>query len=143
MQIKRAIGASVLTYIASFILGSIFAISAGINLAETQAIPPSMWYLAAVSAIVFAAGFAYWYFRSPKTHPCAKEGLLLGITMIITGFVLDMITFLPLLTHPDPFGPILDYYSSPFFWSTLALILGVTSLTGWWLGKKASASTKS
>ena len=130
MNIKRAIGASVMAYIASFIVGTLVAVAFGIDLAGTQEIPPLMWYAGAVASIVFSAGAAWWYFRSPSVAPSAKAGLYLGVVMIITGFVLDFITLLPLWTHENPLEPILGYYLAPMFWVTLALVLAATTLTG-------------
>lgn len=132
---------SVLAYLGSFIVASIVALTAGINLAETQEIPPMLWYTGAVTAIVFAVAFAFWYYRSPKTKPSVKTGLQFGLVMILTGFALDFITFLPLFTHEDPLGPILDYYLSPFFWVTLILILVATAGVGKYLETKAAEPT--
>jgi hypothetical protein len=141
MNIKRAIGASVMAYVASFIVGTIVAVVFGIDLAETGEVPPLMWYVGAVASMVFAVGAAWWYFRSPAVVPSAKSGLYLGIVMISTGFVLDFITLLPLWTHENPLEPILDYYLAPMFWVSLVLVLAATTLTGTYVySKKSSAS---
>jgi drug/metabolite transporter (DMT)-like permease len=136
MNIKRAIGASVMAYIASFIIGVIVIVVFGIDLGETQEIPPLMWYAGAIASIVFAAGFALWYFRSLKVEPSEKAGLYLGVVMITTGFILDFVTLLPLFTHEDPVGPLLDYYLAPMFWVTLLLVLLATTLTGKYIRSK-------
>lgn len=130
MNYKRAVGLSVLAYLSSFIVATIVAVAFGINLAETQAIPPLLWYIGAFTAILFAFIFVKLYYRSKKIKPNAKSGLKFGIVMIVTGFALDMVTFLPLFTHEDPLGPILDYYLNPLFWFTLVLILVTTTYTG-------------
>lgn len=131
---------SVLAYIASLAVGIAVMVVYGIDLGETQAIPPEMWYAGAITAIIFAALFAAWYFRSPKVDASAQEGLKFGLVMIVTGFVLDLVSFLPLLTHEDPYDPILEYYSSPFFWVTLVLVVVAAALTGNFLGAKKSTN---
>jgi hypothetical protein len=138
INLKRAILASIMAYIASLIVGIIVAIGAGINLGETQEIPPLLWYVGSIAAIIFAGVFAFWYFRSPSISPSAKTGLYFGIVMIVTGFTLDLITLLPLLTHENPLEPILGYYLAPMFWVTLLLILATTSLIGKYLAIKKS-----
>lgn len=134
MNIKRAIGASVLAYLASLVVGIVVAVIFDINLEETEAVPPILWYTGAITAVFFVGVFSFWYFRSPSTTPSASEGFRLGLVMIATGFLLDFITLLPLFTHEDPFGPMLEYYLDPFFLGTLVLVLGVTTLVGRHLG---------
>lgn len=130
MKIRRAVGISILAYLASLAIGTIVAVVAGIDLAETQAIPPLLWYTGAVVSIIFAVLFARWYFRGDGVLSGAGEGLRFGFVMIATGFVLDFVTFLPLLTHDDPWGSILTYYTDPLFWGTVGLVLVATTLTG-------------
>jgi len=136
MHLKRAIGISVLAYLASFVVGSVVGVLMGIDFAETQEIPAVMWYVGAVTSVVFSVLFAFWYFRSPKTTSSAKEGVKFGVVMILTGFALDIAAFLPLLRHEDPFGPILAYYGEPFFWISVLLVLAGATLAGKLKAKK-------
>ena len=123
-------------YIASFIVGIITAVIFGIDLGQTQEIPPILWYTGAFASVIIASGFAFWYFHSPKVSPGAKAGFSLGVIMIITGFILDFMTLLPLLTHDNPWEPILGYYLAPLFWVTLLLVLLATTLTGKYIASK-------
>ena len=136
MNFKRAVGLSVLAYFASFVIGIAVAVVAGIDVAETQAIPPLMWYAGAIAAIVFAVVFTRWYFRSPTVVPSAKAGFLFGLTMVVTGFVLDVVMLLPLLAHDDPWTPILAYYFNPFFLLTLVFVISATTYVGKHLGSR-------
>lgn len=130
MNIKRAIGLSILAYIATFVVGALVAVVSGVDLGEIQEAPTILWVTGALVSVAFAWAFAWWYFRSPKTIASPRNGLLFGLVMIATGFILDFVTFLPLVTREDPWGSILAYYFNPFFWGTVVLVVITTTLVG-------------
>jgi len=136
MNIKRAIGASLLTYVASILIGLVTMVLFGVSMAETQEIPPLLWYVGAVSSIVLASAFTFWYFRGKGLKPSMNEGLKLGGAMIATGFVMDAITLLPVLQHEEGLSQIMEYYSDPMFWVTVALVVAAAGFTGMYLEKK-------
>jgi magnesium-transporting ATPase (P-type) len=141
MIYKRAIGMSVLAYISSLIVGIIVAVVSGIDLETSQEISPIMWYAGAISSILFAIIFSVWYFKSPKIHSNMKAGLRFGGVMIITGFVLDFITIVPLYVKEKTLEPMFSYYQSPWFWITIILVVFTAGLTGKFLKKSSETNS--
>ena len=138
MNLKRAIGFSVLAYVATFIIGIIAAVSIGLDSAEVEDIPTSMWIVGLISAVVLVKLAAWLYFRSPSVPASGRNGFLFGIIAVITGFVLDIATVLP----TGSLNTLWDYYANMYFWITVVAIIIVTTLLGARLGvKKASGNS--
>ncbi len=117
MNIKRAIGISVAIYLAFFVVMSISALI--------------MWYVLPFVVILFVCVGAFWYFKSPTVSASARQGFYFGLTILLIGFVLDILSVLPTLSKGDGLlKSLLDYYSQPLFWVMLVLILLVATLTG-------------
>lgn len=132
---------SILAYIASIIVGIIVAIAANIDTSNSEGIPPLVWYAGSIGSVIFTVLFALWYFHSPKTARNAKEGLKFGVTMIVTGFILDMLTMIPMAVSKQSLDPILTYYLNPWFWLTIILVLAGATITGHYLKPKAPQAT--
>ena len=136
MNLKRAIGISLLTYISTFIVGMVAALIMGLDLTSTDAPPPEMFYISAVAAVVIAALFSVWYFKGKGIEKNAKQGLFFGITLIIIGFIMDIITFIPYVLGGGSYNDLFSYYANPVFLVTLVLILGTPAAIGHFLSKK-------
>lgn len=136
MNIKRAIGIALLTYIATFIVGILAAIVIGIDLTVETTPPPEMIYVAAFAAVVIAGIFSVWYFKGKSVEVNAKQGLFFGGVMIIIGFIMDIVTFIPYVASGGSYDDILKYYSDPVFWVTLILVLVTPAAVGHILQKK-------
>ncbi len=131
---KRAIGFAVLAYVASFITGIVTAMVLGVDLASTD-VPNSLWYVGMLMAVIIMKIVTMLYFKPKKLKPSFQSGLELGIVTVVVGFVLDMLIIIP--TYNQGGSEIIStYYTTPFFWMTLALVAVTPAATGWFLAKK-------
>lgn len=131
MNIKRAIGASILTYITTFIAGIIFAKTLGVTDPSVDQVPVLLWILGIAAAICFTWIFSKWYFKSSRVTSGSRQGLILGVIMILVGFVLDVLTVLPSTgSLGEGLALLGDYYGQWFFWVTVILIISTTTYVG-------------
>lgn len=131
MHFKRAIGISVLIYIVSMVLGMIVCSFLGITPDITQPIPMKMWLITAIISVGLSVGGAFWYFQNKAIKPSLQTGLQFGGSVVIVGFVLDLLFFLSLSTQGyEPLAVMSTYYRQPPFWITLALILVGSTVVG-------------
>lgn len=144
MFTKRQIVFSLLAYFFTFIVGIIFSILFHfdpVNNPEQAANPPLVFCLATiVGSIVISAGIAYLYFthRKPKLKASVNSGLKLGITMVVVGFILDLIMFLPMVLSLGGPGLLIEYYQKWYFIvALLGVVAGATGM-GYWLEQKKS-----
>jgi lysylphosphatidylglycerol synthetase-like protein (DUF2156 family) len=106
----------------------------GIVASMMQGIPMEMWIASAVSAVALSIAGAYWYFLGKTTQASFRQGLFVGLTFVLTGFVLDLAFFLSLSAEGyDPLKAMAMYYSRWPFWLTLVLILMGSAGMGSWL----------
>ncbi len=137
MNYKRAAGIGILIYFVTLLIGGIASAALGIKMEDMSAIPMEMWMISACIAVALSLGGAYWYFMGKGLKPSLQAGFQFGVTMVLIGFILDILMFLPLATQgKNPLSELGVYYSQPAFWLTLALILAGSSAMGMWLEKK-------
>lgn len=136
MNLKRAIGIGFLTYIATFAVGIIAALAMGLDMTSTDTPPPEMFYISAIAAVIIASLFSLWYFKGKNVETNAKQGFIFGIVLILIGFAMDFITFIPYVTSGGSYNDLLAYYSNPIFLITLVLILVTPAVVGHILSKK-------
>tara|TARA_Y100000310_G_scaffold172170_2_gene172305 strand:+ start:7567 stop:7974 length:408 start_codon:yes stop_codon:yes gene_type:complete len=134
MNVKRAIWISILAYITTFIVGIITATIMGIDLESASTLPSSVWFVTIILSAVVIGAFSFWYFK--KVKPSAKEGLLLGITFIIVGTVLDIAIIIPYILASDSPSDIMAYYANPMFWVSLLIVIAAAAGVGHYLQKK-------
>jgi hypothetical protein len=120
------------------ILGMIVCSIMGIQLDQaTMVLPMEMWLITAFISVLASIGATYWYFKGKNLKANAKHGLYFGTSIVIAGFLLDLLFFWSLSFQGfDPIMVLKGYYSQPMFWLTLALILAGSSGTGYWLESK-------
>lgn len=141
MNLKRAIGISIVIYVASMLFGMVACSILGIQPDMTKPIPLEMWVISSVSSVVFAALGAVWYFRGKNLKPSLREGFRFGVSVIVVGFILDFLFFLSLMfENYDPFAAMGMYYQQLPFWITIALVVVVSGLVGMWLEKQKKSS---
>ncbi|PIR38320.1 MAG: hypothetical protein COV34_01800 [Candidatus Zambryskibacteria bacterium CG10_big_fil_rev_8_21_14_0_10_42_12] len=142
MKIKRAFLASMYTYLASLAVAIIGAFIFNAGTADPNEIHPVLWIVGVLGPIVFAWIFSTWYFRGSHVAQGRGQGLLLGILMIITGFVLDVITVLPTAGGFDNAITLLvSYYTQWAFWVTAVLVIFMCVLVGGNVRQAASSSS--
>ena len=135
MNLKRAISIVLLVYIVTFILTLTFAALIGVDNTDPESIPTSLWIIGIILAIGLTTWGASFYFKSKKTTPSAKQGLIFGIITLLVGFALDFTTA-GLGAGQEGINSLLDYYSQSYFLITLVLLLGSTTLVGYLKAKK-------
>lgn len=137
MNYKRSILIALAVYFATLVVGGIVSASMGIQMTDVTAIPMNVWIISAVLAAVFSAAGAFWYFKGKNTNPSTETGFKFGLIMVISGFILDFLMFLPLASQgKNPLTELGKYYSQPIFWVTLLLVLAGATGMGMWLQKK-------
>lgn len=124
MNFKRGILISIALYIATMIVGIILTISANLNLSG-QSIPTVYWIITIATTVLLTCLASIWYFSKAKRSP--TEGLKLGVTFILVGFVLDLIFF---LTQNNAVEIMKQYYSSISFYLVLAIVIASAVFVG-------------
>jgi len=130
MNVKRAIGVGLLTYLVSFILGIIVMFAMGVDPSQGSEIPKSAFIVNIIITLILAGLFTLFYFKDKKIKRNAKEGFLFGIVLIIMGFILDVIIFTLTSIMTSTQINILEYYSNPIFWLALILFVLTTTIVG-------------
>lgn len=130
MKIKRALGASAYTYIAALAVGIIGAFIFSAEPGQTE-MPVGMWLIGLLAPIFFAWIFSLWYFRGSRVAQGRSQGIMLGVTMIIVGFILDILTVLPTAGgFSGAFTILSDYYTQWIFWFVAILVVLTCMLVG-------------
>ena len=126
MRLKRAIWTGVFLWIAAFIVGlilswALFGFEGVPDLANTSYLISGL-----VLLLILVWLAAKHYFKDKKAKRSAKEGLKLGITFLIVGFVLDIAMLLVVSKVEE----LLSYYTTSFFLIALILMVGVPAIVG-------------
>ena len=142
MFTKRQIAFSLLAYVVTFLFSIIFSIAFQfdpINNPEQAANPPLLFCLVNIfGSIAISAGVTYLYFthKKPKIKATLNNGLKLGVTMVLIGFVLDLIMFLPMVLSIGSLNMLVEYYQKWYFIAALlGVVAGATGI-GYWLEQK-------
>jgi hypothetical protein len=128
MILGRAIWMSVLVYIASFIIGILFAVVLGAG-TEIDSVPTSVWLAGAAASVLLMWGFTLWYFRDRRIVGSPREGFLFGVTAVIVGVLFDLLLFIPVMISGGA-GMLLSYWSDWRFLLTVLLVLLTPTLVG-------------
>lgn len=136
----RAVGISLLLYIATFIVGIVCGVVLGHDMSSMANIPASFWYIGMVAAVILTAVFTLWYFKNSAITPSAKSGAFFGLTAIVLSSALDFILF----SVGNSGGAEADlgaYYGDFRFWIILLLVLGTAKVVGHLKRPKAPQNT--
>ena len=128
MNFKRGIFIGLALYLITFIVGIVLTVIVQIIFDSLQNMPTTYWIITIVVTVILTSLASLWYFNKAKRN--IIEGLKLGITFIIIGFVLDLLFFIPLFLKSSGTQIILQYYSTPSFYITLALVIATTAFIG-------------
>ncbi|MBS3083478.1 hypothetical protein J4423_01600 [Candidatus Pacearchaeota archaeon] len=128
MNLKRGILIGLALYLITFIVGIVLTVIAQINFESLQNMPTTYWIITIIVTVILTSLTSLWYFSKAERN--IIEGLKLGITFAIIGFVLDLLFFIPLFLKSSGTQIILQYYSTPSFYITLALVIATTSFIG-------------
>lgn len=130
MKVRRAIGFAVLTYILTMIVGVIVGMIIGFENIDMTNPPIWMYVVSGVTAALFGRRMSYLYFRSPKVAKGIKYGAYLGLYMVATGCVLDILSWSGEYAKTGSFDGLWVYYSNPCFRIALIVIFLVCVRSG-------------
>lgn len=125
MNLKRGILISLALYATTMILGIILTITANIGLASPQSISTVYWIITIVATVLLTCLASIWYFSKAKKSP--MEGLKLGVTFVVVGFILDLLFF---FTQDNATQIMKQYYSSISFYLVLAIVVASAVFIG-------------
>jgi len=136
MNLKKAVGITVLVYLSTFILGSFIAFAMGMNITSMTDVPPEFWFVSFALTVILVGIGSFWYFKDKKVTPSAKEGALLGVVMVVISFALDFALIIPVILTTEMPIDMISYYTNPMFWTAIVLLFATTTVVGWHKGKK-------
>ena len=125
MKIKRGILIGLVLYFASLIINVILTITSKINLGQSQSISTTYWVIIIVTTVILTGLASIWYFN--KANRNAKEGLKLGITFVIVGFIIDLLFF---LTQSGGIQVMKEYYTNLSIYLVLILVVATCIFIG-------------
>ena len=130
MKLKRAIGIAVVLYIVTFIVGVILTLVAKEALQAQQNAQTTYWLITIVVTVLLTGLASLWYFNGKGITRNVLEGLKLGLTFLITGFVLDMVSLIPAFITTRSTQGLFEYYKNPTFYLIVLLVIGTTVFVG-------------
>jgi uncharacterized membrane protein YfcA len=125
MNLKRGILIALILYVTTMIIGVALTIITKINLLSPQDIPTTYWIITIITTVILTSLASILYFNKAKRN--SKEGLNLGITFVITGFIIDILLF---LTQKRGVLLIKQYYSNISFYIVLVLVVATCVFIG-------------
>jgi len=129
MYPMRTALAGAFAYVLLFISGVGLTFLLKTPLVPGSPVPTSFLTAQIILSVITGFIVAYWYFRSPLTTPSIRNGFLLGIVLVITGFVFDLLLFSPALIKGYPLSEIVSLYTEPLFWASLVSLVCATTVT--------------
>ena len=107
------------------VVGIVLTLITKINISSPQEIPTTYWIITIITTVLLTSLASIWYFNKAKRN--AKEGIKLGITFIITGFIMDLLFF---MTQEGGIQLIKGYYSNISFYIVLILVVSTCIFIG-------------
>lgn len=133
---KRALIWAVLTYFGSFVIGMIYSLITGYDPSQSVEQPLSFCLTIIAGSVVMALVGSYFYFTyKNKIKASLNDGLKFGVTLMIVGFVLDALLFIPYVLSQGKADMIFSYYGKWYFWFALAGVVLVSGAVGHYLAK--------
>lgn len=125
MKLKRGILIALALYASTMVVGIVLTLITKINISSPQEIPTTYWIITIITTVLLTSLASIWYFNKAKRN--AKEGIKLGITFIITGFIMDLLFF---MTQEGGIQLIKGYYSNISFYIVLILVVSTCIFIG-------------
>ncbi len=122
MNIKRGILIALALYLANFLVGIIFTILAKKYLFFFQNNPTLYWIITISITVILTCIASIWYFNKKEIKRNIKESLKLGLVFIATGFIIDLLFFIPASISHEA-GLLIEHYSRPFYYINLVLVI--------------------
>lgn len=126
MRLKRAISIGAILWLSALVLGLIVVgITMEVSPHSTKTVTAGTISIALLSAVA-----AHWYFKDNKTRISANEGLIVGVIFVVVGSLLDLATFLLVISQGGSSEQILSYYASPLFVVGVLIVIVMATLIG-------------
>jgi len=125
VKLKRGILIALALYASTMVVGIVLTLITKINISSPQEIPTTYWIITIITTVLLTSLASIWYFNKAKRN--AKEGIKLGITFIITGFIMDLLFF---MTQEGGIQLIKGYYSNISFYIVLILVVSTCIFIG-------------
>ena len=135
MNIKRAIIFSFFTFVSVFVIDRLFTWS--LDLSNYSGIFPLVDVVMSLSTVFLSGLFTLIYFRLPSIRKKIKDGLIMGVLIMATFFMVDMVIILRIYWGASINWSILSsYYTTLTFFITVVLTLVMTTTVGWFKEKE-------
>src|SRR3989344_4462462 len=142
MTLRKAFLLGLLAYAISFGVSIIILTVLDIKPAAGDEIPRSAYILGMLAAVIITLICSVWYFKGEKAS--AEEGFKVGITLVLFGFLLDIVFFaLTATTTPGAKEIFIEYYTNIYFWLTIALVIVTAAVVGHFKKKTITVVKKS
>ncbi len=129
LHFKRALGFSLLFYLASFVLFALMSVAFGTSLDTAPNNVPVFQYVTYLLVLIPAILVcAKWYFR--KFQPSTRRGLLLGIVALVISFALDQILVVVSMPREEGVKMLSSIYTDWKFYTTMVILIGTATYTG-------------
>lgn len=135
MNYKRAITAGLMAFLINILFMLFAAVIFAPDIAEGQ-IPQNVWYFGMATAMLATTITTVWYFRDKKTKKTPKNGIMLGFIILVVSFILDGLSYIPFMNDEAITEHINTYYTSPFFWATMGLVVITSTGVAKYLSEK-------
>ncbi len=130
MNIKRGILIALALYLVNFIIGVISTILAKIYPSFFfQNNPTAYWIITISIPVLLTCMASIGYFNKNGIKRNIKEGLKLGLVFIVTGFIIDLLFFIPVIISNGTIS-LIEFYSRPLYYINLLLIIASSIFIG-------------
>lgn len=128
MNIKRALGFSVLLYLSTFVVFGVFSLIPGLTLVEGNQMTFNAYIANWIIMIPVILIFAKWYFR--KAEVSLKNGVYLGLFALAVAFAFDGLSYVLTLYLGESTEMFEVMYSNWKFYVSVAEVVLVTAYAG-------------
>lgn len=140
---KRALVFALLAYFSTFIAAIVSSVALGYDPTQLVGTPPLDYCVAIIiSSTIASVVFSYLYFtyKAPAVKPSAILGFKFGITLLVLGFILDMLFFLPVVMISGNLQQVFDSYSQVYIFLVFAGVVAGSTLVGYLLERNSKSS---
>lgn len=129
INLKRALGFSVLLYLSTFIifgiLSLVFGVAKDFEIAKISIVQYVVYWLLFIPTALM---LAKWYFK--KFEPSFWRGVMLGVCTVIVSFVLDLISISISIATGESLRSFAAMYTDWTFYATIVIVIATTAYAG-------------
>lgn len=130
MHVKRGVWIAIVFYVSCLVVCGATAALMGVDLSLSPSeIPSSFWIVSLIEMGVLTAICTKWYLDDVRAKG-ARAGFEFGIIALIVGAILDLLVLFPLMTQGGDKSDLLAFYTLPWFWMSLIILLATAAIVG-------------